>query len=54
MRWWLHLLVRTQNLFKETLALLWHEHFATSQIVLASSQRKWMLDHVNILRSPTA
>ncbi|MFO0980243.1 MAG: DUF1800 domain-containing protein [Planctomycetota bacterium] len=49
-RWWLHILVRTRNPFKESLALFWHDHFATSQEVLDSSSRAWMLNHVNLWR----
>ena len=32
--WWLHLLLKNPNVLQERMALLWHDHFATSQRAL--------------------
>jgi uncharacterized protein (DUF1800 family) len=50
-RWWLHLMVHSQAPFREVMAMFWHDRFATSQRVLLANERRWMLDHVNMLRN---
>ena len=49
-RWWLFLMVRTESPLQEALALFWHDHFATSQLVLSEATKRYMVQHVNMLR----
>jgi uncharacterized protein (DUF1800 family) len=49
-RWWTHLIVHNPDSFQEVIALLWHDHFATSTEVLSSDRRYWMKAHVNLFR----
>lgn len=49
-RWWLSLMLNNTNPFQESVALFWHDRFATSSSVLSSSSRYWMKKHVNLLR----
>ena len=48
--WWIRLMVRTENPLQESLAFMWHDHFATSQVVLESGGKHLFKDHVQILR----
>lgn len=49
-RWWLQIMQNSYRPFQEHLAMFWHDHFATSQVVLDAQSRRWMKDHVNTLR----
>ncbi len=49
-RWWLHLMIRSTNPFQEHLAFFWHDHFATSQRVLATNGKHLFREHVMLLR----
>ncbi len=49
-RWWLYIMQNSYAPFQENLAMFWHDHFATSQVVLDAQSRRWMIDHVNKLR----
>jgi uncharacterized protein (DUF1800 family) len=48
--WWLQLMVRTNNPMQETMALFWHDLFATSLEVLPIEGNRYMINHVNMLR----
>ncbi|MDJ0976085.1 MAG: DUF1800 domain-containing protein [Planctomycetota bacterium] len=52
--WWLYILLNSDAPFREALAMFWHDHFATGIEVLSSSERRWYLDHVNLLRTSGA
>lgn len=49
--WWLWLLMNSDAPFREALTMFWHDHFATGISVLGSNERRWYLDHVNLLRT---
>ena len=49
-RWWLHLMTRTDQPFRELLAFYWHDHFATSQRKLPRAGLHLMVEHVRMLR----
>lgn len=49
-RWWAYMMQKTGAPFQEHLAMFWHDHFATSQVVLDAQSKRWMLDHINLLR----
>ncbi len=53
-RWWISLMINSENPFQEVLAMFWHDHFATSSIVLDGSSRYWMVNHINIFREKGA
>ncbi len=48
--WWLQLMVRTNNPMQETMAMFWHDLFATSLDILPVEANRYMIDHVNMLR----
>ncbi len=49
-RWWLWLQLRSRNPLQESLAFFWHDHFATSQLVLRKGALRFFRDHVGMLR----
>lgn len=49
--WVLYLMVHNPNPFQEVLAYFWHDHFATSSVVLGGGDLYWMKDHYEILRT---
>lgn len=53
-RWWTTIMSRTTTPFQETLAFFWHDHFGVSCANFEGSQRRWMVDHVNLLRKEGA
>jgi uncharacterized protein (DUF1800 family) len=50
MEWWLDLMVRTEHPFQERLAFFLHDHFAVSTVPLDATERRWMVEYVEILR----
>ncbi|MHC4974618.1 MAG: DUF1800 domain-containing protein [Planctomycetota bacterium] len=47
--WWLHLLLHNPNVLQERMALLWHDHFATSQRALKDAT--WfMYEQIQLFR----
>ncbi|MHC4165213.1 MAG: DUF1800 family protein, partial [Planctomycetota bacterium] len=47
--WWLHLLLENPNVLQERMALLWHDHFATSQRAL--NDATWfMYEQIQLFR----
>jgi hypothetical protein len=53
-RYWLFLMLRSENPFQELLAFLWHDHFAVSQNVLDDDARRFYLEHIRLLRRHAA
>lgn len=53
-RWWIWLATFNTNPIQESLALMWHDHFATSTSVLDNSRRHYFLDHIDLWRSEGA
>lgn len=49
-RWWLRVMQETATPFQEVLALFWHDHFATSQVILGSDKRAWWPAHLDLFR----
>jgi uncharacterized protein (DUF1800 family) len=49
--YWLHLMVKTNNPFQETMAFFWHDLFATATSVLGQESFHYMTTHVNLLRA---
>ncbi|MEO0478331.1 MAG: DUF1800 domain-containing protein [Planctomycetota bacterium] len=48
--WWLEMMVNTDTPFQERFAMFLHDHFAVSFDGLNSSERHWMVDHIQKLR----
>ncbi len=53
-RYWLFLMLRSENPFQELLAFFWHDHFAVSQNVLDDQARRFYLQHMTLLRRNAA
>ena len=49
-RWWLRVMQDTGTPFQEVLALFWHDHFATSQVILSGDKRYWWPTHLDLFR----
>lgn len=49
-RWWLHLMLHTEQPFRERLAMFWHDRFATSHVNMSNGQRWWIVEHIKMLR----
>ncbi len=49
-QWWTSILVNTPAPFQETLAFFWHDHFGVSSVNFDSSESRWIVQHVNLLR----
>jgi uncharacterized protein (DUF1800 family) len=47
---WLYLMTRTTTPFQERMAFFWHDHFATSTIVVDPSATHWGKAHVDLWR----
>ena len=53
-RWWIHMIRENANPLQESLALHWHDHFATSLDGLVQNDRYWIQLHVELLRRSAA
>jgi uncharacterized protein (DUF1800 family) len=49
-RWWLQVMQDTSTPFQEVLALFWHDHFATSQVILGGDKKYWWPAHLDLFR----
>ena len=50
-RWWLRIMMDTEQPFQEQLAFFWHDHFAVGSEVLGGGMRHWMVKYINTLRT---
>lgn len=50
-RWWLRIMMNTDDPFREVLAMFWHDHFATGITILDGNERYWWYDHMRLLRT---